>query len=104
MEVRKGKRVRLKARVEITIGDRHTHTRSEGILHDLAPGGCAFYHRTSMQVGQRVQLRIELDDPLKEKLGKTHLTAVGAVIRSIPDSKRFLISLRFLPVRKKVQN
>jgi hypothetical protein len=102
MEVRKGKRLRLKARVEVILAERHLRTKTEGMLHDLAPGGCAFYHRTPMPVGQRVQLRIELDDALKEKLGKTHLTAVGAVIRSIPDSKRFLISLRFLPVRKKV--
>lgn len=101
MEVRKGKRVRLKARVEVTIADKQGRTRTEGILHDLSPGGCAFYHRSPISIGQRVQLRIELDEPLKEKLGKSHLTAVGAVIRSIPDTTRYLVTLRFMPVKKK---
>jgi len=69
------------------------------MLHDLSPGGCSLFSEARLPVGNRVQVRIQLNEKLKEKFGKEELTARGAVIRSIPKGEGYLITLRFLPAK-----
>ena len=98
---RKGKRLRLDLRVEFDVlNEDHTLAwRGEGRLHDLSPGGCAFYCERDVSVGNRVHVRIFLKGELAEKFHHTELNARGAVVRSIHESDRYLLSVRFLPAK-----
>jgi hypothetical protein len=102
MYTREGKRLKLNLPVKVTLfhDDHSVASESEGKLHDLSRGGCAFYHRTNLPVGRRVDLRIRLNEPLAKKLKKEELKAHGAIIRSIPQSTGFLLSVRFVRARK----
>ena len=102
-EVRTAKRVRLNLPVKITLlnDDHSLGPESNGRLHDLSRGGCAFYHRANLPVGKRIELRIRLNEALTKKLKKKELKAQGAVIRSVPEAAGYLLSIRF--VRPKAQ-
>jgi c-di-GMP-binding flagellar brake protein YcgR len=94
---RDGRRVRLNLPVDITVyNDDHTiAAKSEGRLRDLSRGGCAFFHTKNLPVGNRVELRIHLTESLAKKMNKSELIAHGAIIRSIPEKKGYLLSVRF---------
>jgi len=85
--------------VEVHTLPEESSRRSKGMLHDLSPGGCSLFSEARLPVGNRVQVRIHLNEKLKEKFGKEELTARGAVIRSIPKGEGYLITLRFLPAK-----
>jgi|GEM_PF-2809569 len=95
--IRDGRRVRLNLQVDITLlnDDRTVAGESQGRLHDLSRGGCAFYHRGNLPVGRRVELRIRLTESIASKLNKTELKAHGAIIRSIPQASGYIVSVRF---------
>lgn len=94
---RESKRIRLDLPVEVTryADDQSVIGVSQGNLHDLSPGGCAFHHDEEIPVGQRIQVRILLNDELSRKFSSKQLTARGAIIRSVRDRDGCLISLRF---------
>ena len=97
MNTRDGRRVKLNLQVDVILfNDDHTIAgETNGRLHDLSRGGCAFYHRANLPVGRRVELRIRLNDSLSRKLNKRELRAQGAIIRSIPEAAGYLLSVRF---------
>jgi c-di-GMP-binding flagellar brake protein YcgR len=94
---RDARRVRLNLPVDITVfNDDHTvAAHSEGRLHDLSRGGCAFYHTKNLPVGNRVELRIQLTETLARKMNKSELIAHGVIIRSVPEKSGYLLSVRF---------
>ena len=97
MNTRDGRRVRLNLPVVVVLyNDDHSIAgETEGRLHDLSRGGGAFYHRSQLPVGRRVELRIRLTAGLAQKLNKSELKAHGAIIRSVPERAGYLISVRF---------
>lgn len=97
MNSREGRRVKLRLSVTVfLLNDDHSlSAESQGRLQDLSRGGCAFYHRSNLPVGKRVELRIRLNEALAKKLHKDELKAHGAIIRSIPQSAGYLLSVRF---------
>jgi len=99
MQVRKDRRIRLNLPVEVHTLPEESSKRSKGMLHDLSPGGCSLFSESQLPVGNRVQVRIHLNEKLQEKFGKEELTARGAVIRSIPKGEGYLITLRFMPAK-----
>ena len=103
MNTRDGRRVKLNLPVTVTLlnDDHSVSAESHGKLHDLSRGGCAFYHRSSLPVGNRVELRILLNDSLSKKLKKDELKAHGAIIRSVPESNGYLLSVRFIRSKAK---
>ncbi|MCI0607104.1 PilZ domain-containing protein [bacterium] len=98
MDERIGRRVKLNLPLKIIVlnDDHSAASESNGRLHDLSRGGCAFYHRVNLPVGKRVELRIRLNEPLTKKLKKKELRAHGAVIRSVPEAAGYLLSVRFV--------
>ena len=102
MDEREARRVKLNLPVKITVlNDDHSPAAvSNGRLHDLSRGGCAFYHRANLPVGKRVELRIRLNDRLAKKLNKKELKAHGAVVRSVPEGPGYLLSVRFVRPKK----
>ncbi len=103
MNSRDGRRVRLNLPVTvILLNDDHSAAgESEGRLYDLSRGGCAFFHSSNLPVGKRVQLRIRLNESMAKKLNKQELKAHGAIIRSIPRASGYLLSVRFVPSKRK---
>jgi hypothetical protein len=97
MNTRDGRRVKLNLPVSVLLlNDDHSVAReTNGKLRDLSRGGCAFFHRSNLPVGNRVELRIHLTDTLSKKLDKEQLKAHGAIIRSIPQPGGYLVSVRF---------
>jgi c-di-GMP-binding flagellar brake protein YcgR len=93
----RGRRVKLSLPVEVTLlnDDRSRGGAINGKLHDLSRGGCAFYHKSNLPVGKRVELRICLNEALAKKLKKDELKAYGAIIRSVPEAAGYLLSVRF---------
>ena len=102
MNTRDARRVKLNLPVTIQLLDdnHNAMTETEGKLHDLSRGGCAFYHRTNLPVGRRVRLRIKLNETIANKLKKKELNAYGAIIRSIPHAAGHLLSVRFATTKK----
>ena len=96
-ELRRQKRLHLDLPIHVTLLDevKGVPSESEGKLHDLSPGGCAFFHVNEIPVGSRVQVKIELDEPLQKRFRKQELTARGAIIRIEKHPSEFLISVRF---------
>jgi c-di-GMP-binding flagellar brake protein YcgR len=98
-EKRKLKRLQLNLPVHVhllneklvTISESETH----GTLHDFSAGGCAFYHKERIPVGDHVQLRIELNDELSRKYSMRLLTVRGKVVRAIRQDGDYLLSVRF---------
>jgi hypothetical protein len=105
MNTRDARRVRLNLPVDVILfNDDHTIAgESNGRLHDLSRGGCAFYHRANLPVGRRVELRIRLNESLSKKLNKRELRAHGAIIRSVPEAAGYLVSVRFANRRKEAK-
>jgi hypothetical protein len=101
MNTRQGRRIRLRLPVEVSLlNDDHSVAGAiTGKLHDLSRGGCAFYHKTNLPVGKRVELRIRLNEALATKLHKTELKAHGAIIRSVPEAAGYLLTVRFVRQR-----
>ncbi len=97
-EERTARRVKLNLPVKITLlnDDHSLGSESNGRLHDLSRGGCAFYHRSNLPVGKRIELRIRLNEALAKKLMKKELKAQGAVIGSVPEAAGYLLSVRFV--------
>lgn len=83
--------VQIKLLDEAKEGERH----SEGRLHDLSVGGCAFFHSREIPIGSRVQVKLVLNDVLAKKFQKQELTARGAICRIEKHGKEFLLSIRF---------
>jgi len=102
MNTRDARRVRLNLSVDVILyNDDHTIAgETNGRLHDLSRGGCAFYHRSNLPVGRRIELRIRLSESLAKKLNKKELRAHGAIIRSVPESSGYLLSVRFARAKK----
>jgi c-di-GMP-binding flagellar brake protein YcgR len=96
-ELRRQKRLHLDLPIQVTLLDqlKDLPSESEGKLHDLSAGGCAFFHTNEIPVGSRVQVRIELDEALKKRFRKQELTARGAIVRIEKHSSEFLLSVRF---------
>lgn len=84
--------------VEITgLNEDHTPAwQSEGRLHDLSAGGCAFYHSREIPVGERLDLCIVLDPEHARKWKTLELHARGAVIRCTAEGDKHLIGVRFM--------
>ena len=101
MNTRDGRRVRLNLPVHVMVlnDDHSVSDETQGRLHDLSRGGCAFYHRSNLPVGRRVELRIRLSESLARKLQKQELKAHGAIIRSIPGPSGYLLSVRFVKAK-----
>lgn len=101
VDAREGRRLKLNLPVKIIVlnEDYSAGAESSGKLHDLSKGGCAFYHRSNLPVGKRVELRIRLNEALTKKLKKKELKARGAVIRSVPEAAGYLLSVRFVRPR-----
>jgi c-di-GMP-binding flagellar brake protein YcgR len=99
MVERRGKRIRLDLPVQISAltKDHTVEWVSEGRLRDLSAGGCAFYHPRDIPVGQRLQMRIVLDENHAFRWKTSELHAVGAVIRSVHENNEYLLSVRFTP-------
>jgi hypothetical protein len=96
-ELRRQKRLHLDLPIHVTLLDevKGFPAASEGKLHDLSVGGCAFFHTNEIPVGSRVQVKIALDDALKKRFRKQELTARGAIIRIEKHSSEYLLSVRF---------
>jgi len=96
-ELRRQKRLHLDLPIHVTLLDelKGMPSESEGKLHDLSAGGCAFFHTNEIPVGSRVQVKIELDEALKKKFRKQELTARGAIIRIEKHPSEYLLSVRF---------
>lgn len=98
-EKRKLRRHKLDLPVHVhSLNVRHMVTSKEetdGRLVDFSAGGCAFYHGSRIKVGDKIQLRIELNDELRKKYNMRELTVRGSVIRSSKDGTGFLTSVRF---------
>ena len=103
MNTRDARRVKLNLPVSILLlnDDHSVAQETDGRLRDLSRGGCAFFHRSNLPVGKRVELRIRLTEALARKLNKTELKAHGAIIRSIPQSGGYLLSVRFTRSKRK---
>ena len=97
MVERRSKRIRLDLPVDITglNKDQSVAWQSHGRLHDLSAGGCAFHHDREIPVGERLHLRILLDEEHARKWKTQELHARGAVIRSVHESGGYLLSVRF---------
>lgn len=104
MNTRDTRRVKLNLPVSILLlnDDHSVAHETDGRLRDLSRGGCAFFHRSNLPVGKRVELRIRLSETLAKKLNKEELKAHGAIIRSIPQSTGYLLSVRFVRSKKKI--
>lgn len=72
---------------------------SVGTLYDLSVGGCAFHHIEELPIGERAQVRIELNEQLAARFRKPILTAHGVIIRCVKEEAQhdFLVSMRFQP-------
>lgn len=96
------KRIRLSLPVHVTMiqADHSLGAESVGVLYDLSVGGCAFHHVQELPIGERVQLRIELNEQLAERFRKPVLTARGVIIRCVREEPHhdFLVSIRFQPM------
>jgi PilZ domain-containing protein len=96
-ELRRQKRLHLDLPIHVTLLDelKGIPSESEGKLHDLSAGGCAFFHVNEIPIGSRVQVKIELDEALKKRFRKQELTARGAIVRIEKHPSGFLLSVRF---------
>ena len=97
------KRLRLNLPVTVTFLDEDSRSGdvSQGRLHDLSVGGCSFTHERAILVGNRVHVRILLNEELAAKWNRTELNANGVVVRTVPEESAYLISVRFLPAKPK---
>lgn len=95
------KRIRLSVPVHVTMiqADHSLGAESIGTLYDLSVGGCAFHHVAELPIGERVQVRIELNEQLAARFRKPVLTARGVIIRCVREEPHhdFLVSTRFQP-------
>ena len=85
--------------VTLIQADHSPGAESIGTLYDLSIGGCAFHHVKELPIGERVQVRIELNEQLAAKFRKPLLTARGVIIRCVREEPYhdFLVSVRFQP-------
>lgn len=101
-ENRTQKRIRLNLTVHVTMVqiDHSLGAESVGKLYDLSVGGCAFHHTEELPIGERVQVRIELNEQLAARFRKPVLTARGVIIRCVREEPHhdFLVSIRFQPM------
>jgi c-di-GMP-binding flagellar brake protein YcgR len=96
-ETRTQKRVRLNLSVKLKVLDGQVKApkETEGRLHDLSVGGCAFYHQTELPIGTRVEVHIELNEALARKFKRPELSAKGVICRIEKHRSKFLLSVRF---------
>ncbi|HEY7162413.1 MAG TPA: PilZ domain-containing protein [Acidobacteriota bacterium] len=96
-ELRRQKRLHLDLPINVRLLDevKGVPSESEGKLHDLSAGGCAFFHINEIPVASRIQVKIELNEALQKRFRKKELTARGAIIRIEKHPSGFLLSVRF---------
>ena len=96
-ELRRQKRLHLDLPIQVTLLDevKGIPSESEGKLHHLSVGGCAFFHTHEIPIGSRIQVKIALNEPLKKRFRKQELTARGAIIRIEKHASEYLLSVRF---------
>ncbi len=68
---------------------------SKGMLYDFSAAGCAFHHKDKFPVGDRLQLRIELNEELAHKYSMQELTVRGIVVRSGRLDDGYMTSVKF---------
>jgi c-di-GMP-binding flagellar brake protein YcgR len=68
---------------------------SDGILYDFSAGGCAFSHKEKIPIGDRLQLRIELNEELSRKYSMKELTVRGTVLHSSKEENGYVIGVKF---------
>jgi c-di-GMP-binding flagellar brake protein YcgR len=68
---------------------------TDGVLYDFSAGGCAFSHKDKIPIGDRLQLRIELDEELSRKYSMKELTVRGAVLHCTKDEDGWVIGVKF---------
>lgn len=98
-ERRKLKRIRVDLPVHVQLLNESnvviSMNETKGMLYDFSGGGCAFHHVDKFPVGDRLQLRIELNDELSQKYSMKELTVRGAVVRSARLDDGYMTSVQF---------
>jgi hypothetical protein len=99
-EQRKLKRIQFDSPVFLKLLNERNAVMSEikgqGTLNDLSASGCAFHHAQRLDKGDRLEMRIELNEHLAKKHGQDELKVRGDIVRVSPSAKGFLISVRFM--------
>jgi c-di-GMP-binding flagellar brake protein YcgR len=100
-ERRAQKRIQFESPVQISLLNERdviiSSLKSEGVLHDLSAGGCAFYHRQRLAVDDHVQVKIVLNDELTKKYNQNELTARGRIVRISNEADgRYLTAMCFM--------
>ena len=96
---RKLKRIRVDLPVHVQLLNESnvaiSKNEKQGMLYDFSGGGCAFHHVDKFPVGDRLQLRIELNDELSQKYSMKELTVRGTVVRSARLDDGYMTSVQF---------
>lgn len=99
-EQRKLKRIQFDSPVFLKLLNERNAVVSEikgkGNLHDLSASGCAFYHSQRLDKGDRLEMRIELNEHLQKKHNQAELLVRGDIVRIVTSDKGFLISVKFM--------
>ncbi len=99
-EQRKLKRIQFDSPVYVTLLNERNMVvsvvKGEGRLHDLSASGCAFHMGRRLDRGDRVEVRMVLNEGLAKKYNQPELTVRGDVVRvnSHPE-KGYLVSVKF---------
>jgi c-di-GMP-binding flagellar brake protein YcgR len=98
-ERRKLKRLEINLPVHVHILDERnviiSKAETDGMLYDFSAGGCAFSHKDKLPLGDRLQLRIELDEELSRKYSMKELTVRGTVLHCTKDEDNYVIGVKF---------
>jgi len=99
-EQRKLKRIQFDSPVHVTLLNERNAivsvVKGEGRLNDLSASGCAFHIGRRIDRGDRVELRIVLNEGLAKKYNQSELTVRGDVVRvSAQPDRGFLVSVKF---------
>lgn len=69
--------------------------KGEGRLHDLSASGCAFFIGRRVDKGDRVELKMALNEQLAKKYQQSELTVRGDVVRVTKSEKGYMVSVKF---------
>ncbi len=99
-ERRRQKRMRFDSPVYIGSIDQNgritNRVKSPGQLSDLSAGGCAFVHKQIFTVGDRLELKILLNEALSKKYNQKELIVRGEIIRISNTKDGFMNSVRLV--------